>query len=258
MEYGRFGWDDPTYNIQTEERVFRAKSMLAPADIKGKLVLDAGCGNGRYTYWAARLGGNVIGVDLGDGVESAARNTAHLSTVQIVQGDIFNLPFRDHTFDIIFSIGVLMHTGNAHKATASLARTLMREGKLTVHLYGKGNILYEWVDAFLRKRTTCMTIPELQRFTERAFRLQQRLERLSFAGVVNRFVRLDEHPHCIFDWYAAPIATHHTYGEVEAWFPSLGLQVTGTKELPYPSWKKFVRPLFGRPITVTVQGVAVR
>ncbi len=47
LEYARFGWDDPVYNIQREEKVFRYKSLLEPKDISGKLVLDAGCGNGR-------------------------------------------------------------------------------------------------------------------------------------------------------------------------------------------------------------------
>src|SRR3990167_3209856 len=64
-KYDRFGWDDQTYNLAWEETVFQNKSLLKPDEVKNKLVLDAGCGNGRYSYWAAQYGGKVIGIDLG-------------------------------------------------------------------------------------------------------------------------------------------------------------------------------------------------
>jgi len=258
LEYARFGWDDPVYNIQREERVFRGKSLLSPEDIKSKLVLDAGCGNGRYSYWAAKYGAQVIGVDLGDGVESAAQNTVELPDVQVVQGDIFNLPFADQTFDVIFSIGVLMHTGDARRATGCLAKTLKSGGSLTIHVYGKGNPVYEFVDRILRNRTTRMSIPELQRFTAKAYQGRRQLERWHVAGLVERFVRLDPHPHCIFDWYAAPIATHHTYAEVTSWFSELGLEIVKTNagSLSSSLMKRVLHPLFQGPSTVTVRGIS--
>jgi SAM-dependent methyltransferase len=257
-EYARFGWDDRRYNLQYEESVFRRKSLLFPQEVAGKLVLDAGCGNGRYTYWAKQYGGRVIGIDLGDGVESASRNTADLHDVQIVQADLFNLPFADGTFDVIFSIGVLMHTGDACKATARLIQKLKPGGSLTVHMYGKGNWIYEFVDRVLRKQTTKMSIPELQTFTARAFRLRQYLDCLHLASLTNRFVRLESHPHIIFDWYAAPIATHHTYREAETWFQQGGLTVTLTNEhktTPHVL-KRLLRSLVSSPTTVTVKGVS--
>jgi SAM-dependent methyltransferase len=259
IEYARFGWDDPVYNIQMEEAVFRRKSLLVPEELRGKLVLDGGCGNGRYTYWAAQHGARVIGVDLGDGVESASQNTVSLPEVQIVQADLFNLPFADQTFDAIFSIGVLMHTGDARRATQCLAGKLQPGGSLTVHLYGTGNLIYEGVDAWLRRRTTRLTIPELQAFTKRAFQLRRGLERVRLAGIVERFVRLDPHPHCIFDWYAAPIATHHTYSQVRQWYRDLGLRVVATNETRHPlkaRVKQLTHPFLGRPKTITVKGVA--
>jgi SAM-dependent methyltransferase len=258
IEYARFGWDDVNYSLQYEENMFRRKSLLGPTEVAGKLVLDAGCGNGRYTYWANQYGGRVIGIDLGDGVESASQNTADMPDVQIIQTDIFNLPFADGTFDIIFSIGVLMHTGDARKATACLRHKLKPGGSLSVHMYGKGNMIYEFVDQALRKKTTKMSIPKLQAFTNRAFLLRQQLERWHLANVVNRFVRLGPHPHIIFDWYAAPIATHHTYDETKGWFEQLNLSVTMTNEgktTPHVL-KTLLRPLVGGPTVVTVKGVA--
>lgn len=257
IEYARFGWDDPVYNIQSEEAIFWRKSLLEPQELKGKVVLDAGCGNGRYSYWAAQHSGRVIGIDLGDGVESASQNTAHLPNVQIVQADIFNPPFEDGCFDFIFSIGVLMHTGNAKKATVSLARKLKADGSLTIHLYGKGNLFYEFIDRSLRNRTTKLSISDLQAFTQKAYRLRRLLERLKVARYVTRFVRLDSHPHCIFDWYSAPIATHHTYPEVKDWYDELGLQVVKAKgRVQSASVLRRGLDLFlGGSPTVTVRGI---
>jgi len=260
LEYARFGWDEPVYNIQREESIFRYKSLLEPSDISGKLILDAGCGNGRYTYWAAKYGGQVIGVDLGDGVESASQNTETLPNVQVVQGDIFNLPFEKECFDVIFSIGVLMHTGDAKKATGSLISRLKPGGSLTVHVYGKGNPIYEFVDYALRNRTTRMSIAQLKEFTRKVYRLRRGLERLRVATLISpRFVRLDPHPHCIFDWYAAPVATHHAYGEVKGWFRELDLEIIKTNEhfLSGSLIRHALRSLFGGiASTVTVRGIS--
>ena len=255
IEFARFGWDDPIHNIAYEEALFRRKALLEPADIDGKLVLDAGCGNGRYSYWAARYGARVIGVDLGDGVESAATNTRDLPNVQIVQGDIFRLPFAAGTFDATFSIGVLMHTGNAERATAALARLVRPGGSLTVHLYAKGNVIYEAVDWTIRKWTTRLSIPQLQEVTNWFFKIRKGLERAGLDNFMNRFVRIGPHPHIIFDWYAAPIATHHTYPEVLGWFREMRVRVVRTNADGPASWpRRAIRYVAGAPGVVTVRG----
>jgi SAM-dependent methyltransferase len=238
------------FNIEREEAVFLHKSLLSPDALDGKLVLDAGCGNGRYSYWASQFGARVVGIDLGAGVESAHANTRHLDNVQIVQADIFRLPFARETFDRVFSIGVLMHTGDARKATESLAGRLKPGGSVTVHLYGKGNAVYEYVDRALRRRTVRLSIDELSDFTRRAWRVTRFLERLRLLPLVDCFIRLDPHPHCIFDWYSAPIATHHTYPEVEAWFAAMGMRVVQTNKPR--GWKSQIRS------AITADTVTVR
>ena len=230
VQYNRFGWDDPQFNTAYEESIFQRKSLITKDEVQNKIVLDAGCGNGRYCNWAARYGGKVIGVDLGDGVESAAQNTSQDPNVQIIQADIFHLPLKDNSIDVIYSIGVLMHTGDAHRATVELSHKVKPGGSLTVHLYGKGNFIYEFLDKAIRKKTTRMSIPQLQRFTDRLFRWRKILEKLWLIEPVNLFVRIDNHPVCIFDWYAAPIATHHTYQEVTEWFQQIQFRVLKTNK----------------------------
>src|SRR3989338_7881926 len=88
---------------------------------KDKLVLDAGCGVGRHTYWAAKFGAReVIGVDFSDAVDASYENTKNLPNVHIVQADIYHLPFKKETFDFAFSIGVLHHLPDPEKGFQSI------------------------------------------------------------------------------------------------------------------------------------------
>jgi SAM-dependent methyltransferase/uncharacterized protein YbaR (Trm112 family) len=260
-EYSRFGWDDAVYNIAREEKVFRRKSLFRPDDLRGRLVIDAGCGNGRYAYWAAHYGARVVGVDLGGAVEAAAMNTRDLESVAVVQADLFHLPFSARTFDAAFSIGVLMHTGDASSAFSHLCSVVRLGGSVSVHVYGRGNPIYEFLDARLRKLTTSMSIPELRSFVDRLFRIRRTLDRFHLSRVVERFVRIDQHPHCIFDWYGAPEATHHTSGEVIGWFRDEAVTVTASNESAsrvLPHWLEIVRPYVHGPGSVTVRGVVTR
>lgn len=256
-EYARHGWDDAKYDLQFEQAVFASKSLLVPEDVGGRLVLDAGCGNGRYSHWAGRYGGRVIGVDLTQAVDAAFANTRELENIAIVQADLFQLPFAPCVFDVIFSIGVLMHTGDAGRAFASLKRHLREGGTMTVHLYGAGNRIYEKVDALIRRRTTKMSVAQLQRFTARAHAVARILDVAGMRQFVSSFVRLDEHPHCIFDWYAAPIATHHSYPEVLRWFEEEGISVVATNERVRSSQplKRIVMHAVRFPWPVTVRGI---
>src|SRR5258708_17873251 len=52
-----------TASRKTSERSFAASTGRRPAELAGKLVLDAGCGSGRYADLVARPGGEVVGVD---------------------------------------------------------------------------------------------------------------------------------------------------------------------------------------------------
>lgn len=89
--------------ISSTERAFKNKCLLEPNDISAdKLILDAGCGNGRYTNQAAKHGAEVIGVDLDYGIKSAYEHLKDNYKVHIIQGDLFNLPFKKEIFDTVF------------------------------------------------------------------------------------------------------------------------------------------------------------
>src|SRR4051812_19688663 len=53
---------------EEDEAVFAVKTGTQPGELKDKLVLDAGCGGGRYARLAGRFGAKVVGVDLSSAV----------------------------------------------------------------------------------------------------------------------------------------------------------------------------------------------
>ena len=72
--FDRFGYDHQTFNIEKEEERFYINTFLEPADLRGKLVIDGGCGNGRYSNQCLRQGAEVVGIDLSPAVEVARNN----------------------------------------------------------------------------------------------------------------------------------------------------------------------------------------
>src|SRR5262249_55816775 len=90
-----------------EDRVtFRNRTGLDGSDLDGKIVLDAGCGMGRYLRIAAESSARlVIGLDLSRAVLAARELTAALPEVGVAQGDLLRPPFSAETFDAIYSLG---------------------------------------------------------------------------------------------------------------------------------------------------------
>src|SRR5262249_33072470 len=122
---------------------------------KGRLVLDAGCGMGKFLYYAGQWGAkDVIGVDLSPSVELAFRWTREMPNTHVIQGDIYRLPLHKG-FDFVYSIGVLHHLPDPEGGFHQLVRHLRRGGKILSWVYGReGNQLYIRLGDPLR-RFTC-------------------------------------------------------------------------------------------------------
>ena len=104
------------------------------------LVLDAGCGMGRYAALIAALGGRVVGMDLSVAVEKAA---ALYPTVDFVQADLAAPPFAPGTFDVVYSFGVLHHLPNPTRGFEACSRLVRPGGLLLVWVYAAhGGILH--------------------------------------------------------------------------------------------------------------------
>jgi LSD1 subclass zinc finger protein len=210
-----------------DEATFRVKTGVDPRDLAGLLVLDGGCGGGRYARLAGRHGAKVVGVDLSAAVEKAAELCADLPDVAIVQADLLDLPLVEGRFDLVFSIGVLHHSPDPRRAFAGLAARVKPGGRLAVWLYRKNTPPQEGLNAGLRALTTRLPARVLEP-------LCVGLGVLGGVPVLNRalnkVVNFSNHPDWTlrvcdnFDWYAPRYQSHHTSDELRGWFADEGFE----------------------------------
>ncbi|MFT3858144.1 MAG: methyltransferase domain-containing protein [Aquabacterium sp.] len=116
------------------ERFWRATGWT-PEDIRGKWVLDIGCGSGRFAEVALMAGAKVVALDYSTAVDACHANLGHHPGLHVVQGDIYALPFDKGTFPFVYSLGVLQHTPDVHKAFASLPPMVAPGGRLCTDFY---------------------------------------------------------------------------------------------------------------------------
>ena len=213
---------------RSSEGQFIQKTGFGPDELRGKLVLDAGVGAGRYADIASRWGANVVGVDLSYAVETSHRNFADRPNVFIAQADIGRLPFAPASFDFIFSIGVLHHTPNTMQYFKSLVPLLKPGGSIAIWVYpNEGDYLIrtKWVP-FVNK------IPPKMFHTWCSWFVPwiQKREDTWYAGVIRRAfpnsaqgLGLENDILDTFDGYSPKYHGVHSPEEVEGWFREAGL-----------------------------------
>jgi SAM-dependent methyltransferase len=214
---------------RSSEDQFVKKTGFEPNDLRGKLVLDAGVGAGRYTDVASRWGGDVVGIDLSYAVEAACKNFNDRPNVWIAQADIGRLPFKPESFDAIFSIGVLHHTPNTEAYFKKLVPLLKPGGTIAIWVYPKeGDYITrnEWI-RFVNKIPPHMFYAWCRWFVPWA---QERLDR-PLVGVARRLfpfstqgLGLENDILDTFDGYSPKYHGIHSPEEVEGWFYDMGLQ----------------------------------
>lgn len=146
--------------------------------MKGKLVLDVGCGAGRFAEVALKAGARVVGVDYSDAIDAAKENLAHFLEFFPVQASIYDLPFKPRSFDRVYCLGVLQHTPDPAGAFAALPGQVMPGGWLAVDIYPRlwRNIF--WSKYWVRPITKRIAAPALLRIVERGVTILLPLSRL--------------------------------------------------------------------------------
>jgi 2-polyprenyl-3-methyl-5-hydroxy-6-metoxy-1,4-benzoquinol methylase len=105
---------------------------------KGKLVLEAGCGAGRFTEIMLEAGASVWAVDLSSAVEANYENCRDKADYSVCQADILRLPFAPEQFDIVVCIGVIQHTENPERTIEALCSHVKPGGLLVIDHYTYG------------------------------------------------------------------------------------------------------------------------
>jgi SAM-dependent methyltransferase/uncharacterized protein YbaR (Trm112 family) len=212
----------------SSEDIFSKKTGFKPEDLRGKLVLDAGIGAGRFTDIMARCGANVIGIDLSYAVEAAQENFRSRQNVLVAQADIAHLPFKPETFDAIVSIGVLHHTPDTKKYFQALVPYVRHGGTIAIWVYpAEGGFVTrkQWIP-FTSRIPARMFYEWCRWFVPFAHRRPNSLL-VRCIGRVFPFSRqglgLENDILDTFDGYSPRFHGIHTPEEVAAWFDEAGL-----------------------------------
>ena len=118
--------------------------------VRGKLVLEAGCGAGRFTQILLQSGASVFACDISEAVEANHDNCRGSPGYFCCQADIARLPVRPGEFDMVICLGVIQHTPDPEKTLSSLAQQLKPGGWLVVDHY-TGEVLLKETQSLLRR-----------------------------------------------------------------------------------------------------------
>jgi SAM-dependent methyltransferase len=220
------------------EQALREKTGWRPQDVRGKRVLDVGCGTGRFADVLLRWGGEVYAMDLSYGVDVAYANLGARPGFHAVQASVFDLPFQTQTFDLIFSLGVLDHTPDCERAFKGLPPLLKPGGQIAIWVYSIHTHPRDSVDEKrdrLYRRYTSRMSPSTLHLLCRALcgpRVKRRgfwhmaLPGFLFHGIPRLHWEYPEHDARVldtFDWYSPRYQSKHSYPEVCRWFREAGL-----------------------------------
>jgi SAM-dependent methyltransferase len=90
------------------------------------VILDYGCGSGRFVKELNELGYNAFGCDIK--IDSEQNDLLNTGLIRPIDLDPYRLPFEDNTFDFIYSFSVFEHVQNYAESISELARVLKPNG----------------------------------------------------------------------------------------------------------------------------------
>lgn len=131
-------------------------SGWTPDNFSDKVVLDVGCGAGRFAEVALSCGAELVALDYSLSVDACWQNLGPHPRLNLVQGDIYNLPFLPGCFDLVYCLGVLQHTPDVQAAFCYLVSQLKSGGRLVVDVYSKTYLTLLWPKYWLRPFTRRM------------------------------------------------------------------------------------------------------
>jgi ubiquinone/menaquinone biosynthesis C-methylase UbiE len=141
-----------------QRTVEEAAAFLIPDLEPGMRLLDVGCGPGSITRGLAeRLpAGQVVGLDLSRETLEAARRDAEargLRNLRYEEGSVYELPFSEASFDVVYAHQVLQHLRERGAALREMLRVVRPRGLVAVRDVDWGTAAYwphdPWIDRFI-------------------------------------------------------------------------------------------------------------
>lgn len=221
-----------TWTMELADRIrwfFLEPIRIPKEELNGKIMLDAGCGNGSQSVAYTEFGLEVIAVDLSTGLEKGyafrqIHKGARAEKVHFINADLQNPPLAEGIVDIIHSAGVLHHTPNTEKTFRALRPLLKRGGTFYVWLYKYEKMVTPIVNS-MRAVTTRIPAPVFARIAD-----VTAIPFIGFCWAVNKLgIRRYETPDrreaalAVHDIFGAPYAHYHSFEEVSDWYKSVGI-----------------------------------
>jgi 2-polyprenyl-3-methyl-5-hydroxy-6-metoxy-1,4-benzoquinol methylase len=224
-----YGAEDKTWGQTIEKRLDDFLRMVdsTPEELEGKLVLDAGCGNGVLSRAVNGFGCEVLAADISDSVEGAHAHFAREGNARthFVQADLMRPPFRPGAFDIVFCAGVLIVTPSSRETFDRVVEALAPGGTIFVWLYWReSGAKYKFktllrrvtspAPLWVRKATAYAFVP--QAMLRQAIRVRRGKESAADA------LKWREHFVVQHDFFTPRYRWEHTPEEVFEWYRELG------------------------------------
>jgi SAM-dependent methyltransferase len=251
-----YEWEHFDHILPEYEAAAHGYFHLVPEPaMDGAVVLDAGCGMGRWARYVAKKPiRRLYALDYSRAIDRAAVILEKQENAHCLQADIRRLPFRPKTFDLIYSLGVLHHLANPDEGMYRLVQALKDSGCLLVYLYyalDNRPFFYHWlfrIVTAVRWFTSCLPKPLMHGLAWPIAlgiywplaRLTGILERVGFRQAAQNVPLHHYQRYSLglmvadaFDRFATPVEKRYTRAEIEGWLARYGLRATFSNSSPY-------------------------
>lgn len=221
--YTKHPW--PSTRQADEEMGWRLKMLgIVPQDYQDKRVLEMGCGTGEYALWYAVQGAReVVGIDLSQGSLALARQKkeeGQVHNITFMEMDVLKPTFPDNSFDYVYSVGVLHHTGDPETGFREMCRMVKPGGVIVISLYNS------YSRFLLRiKQNLCKVLGGED--LDRRAKIGRTLFPLTMRQMNKRYHETN-YELISYDIFGFPHESVHTGGEVLKWFDRYHIRYTGS------------------------------
>lgn len=105
-------------------------------------VLDVGCGGGFLSNGLAQNELKVTGVDLSESSLATAKRFDKTKSVSYLKADAYQLPFADHSFEVVTAMDFLEHVEQPEAAIREFSRVLKPGGLFIFHTFNRNWLAY--------------------------------------------------------------------------------------------------------------------
>lgn len=143
--------------IRQFKKVSKIKELAG--DLKGRKILDLGCGVGTFALEFAKMGNITIGFDFNEKMISIGKELAEMQGIKQADfaiGEADNLPYEDETFDLVIASDIIEHLipQVLQRALRQSFRVLKKGGTLIIHTQPT-----RYISAFNSKKKLLLTLP---------------------------------------------------------------------------------------------------